>query len=418
MQIANYILYLMICLYIIANPLIITDKAHTHRSDIILFSIFLVYFLQLLFIKEKRTNFIVGVKDFFTDYLNLFMAGLLIIMSISVIYSTEKGLAVSETFRFATYVLLFFIIKYEFNKSKYIKGFINSYIVCVTIMSLFGIYQYFTGFELAKGFNETAGFLGRPRVTVSLDNSNNFGAFLILAIFPVIMLMLYEKSIKKKIFFSILSFSLLINIIFSYSRNAMAALVIGLVVLAIVYSWRLLLPIGGVAALVFLIPQIGGRLREIGSSSENFTRLKLWKTAWYMIKDHPLLGVGNGNFVSLYDSYVAKYPELYAYYEYKRFPCHNSYLKIQSELGIVGSIFFIGILVSSLIKIKNIIMFAEDRLYRYFYTGFLASVVAFLFMNFSDNLFFVPKTTTFFWLLLAIGESVMREKKGTSKYNF
>lgn len=414
MKIANYILYLMICVYIIANPLI--HKAH--GGDIILFSIFLVYFLQVLFIKEKRINFVMGIKDFFTDYLTLFMAGLLIIMGISVTYSTEKGLATSETFRFATYVLLFFIIKYEFSKSKYIKGFINSYIVSVTIMSLFGIYQYFTGFALEESFKGTVGFLGKPRVTVSLENSNNFGAFLILAIFPIIMLMLYQKSIKKKIFFGVLSFSLLINIVFAYSRNAMAGLVIGLVVLAIVYSWRLLVPIGGVAALVFLIPQIGGRLKEIGSGSENFTRLKLWKTAWYMIKEHPLLGVGNGNFVSLYDSYVEKYPELYAYYEYKRFPCHNSYLKIQSELGVFGSIFFIGILISSLVKIKNIIMFAEDNLYKYFYTGFLASVLAFLFMNLSDNLFFVPKTTTFFWLLLAVGESIMREKKGISKYNF
>lgn len=417
MQIADYILYLMICLYIIANPLIITDKIHSHRSDIILFSIFLVYFLQLLFFKEKRKNFIVNVKDFFTDYLNLFMTGLIIIMGISVTYSTEKGLAISETFRFATYILLFFIIKYEFNKSRYIKGFINSYIVCVTLMSLFGIYQYFTGFKLAKDFKDTVGFLGKPRVTVSLDNSNNFGAFLILAIFPVIMLMLYEKRIKKKIFFGALSFSLLTNIIFSYSRNAMAGLVIGLVVLAIVYSWRLLVPIGGVAALVFLIPQIGGRLKEIGSGSENFTRLKLWKTAWYMIKEHPLLGVGNGNFVSLYDRYVEKYPELYAYYDYKRFPCHNSYLKIQSELGIMGSMLFIGILISSLIKVKNIIKFSEDKLYKYFYTGFLASMIAFLFMNLSDNLFFVPKTTTFFWLLLAVGESIMREKSTIFKYN-
>lgn len=408
----------MICLYIIANPLIITDKAHTHRSDIILFSIFLVYFLQLLFSREKRINFIASLKDFFTDYLNLFMIGLLVMMSISVAYSIEKGLAISETFRFATYVLLFFIIKYEFNKSKHIKGFINSYIVCVTIMSLFGIYQYFTGFALGEGFEKTAGFLGKPRVTVSLDNSNNFGAFLILAIFPVIMLMLYEKGLKKKVFFGILSLSLLANIIFSYSRNAMAGLVIGLVVLAVVYSWRLLVPIGGIAALVFLIPQIGGRLKEIGSGSENYTRLKLWKTAWYMIKEHPLLGVGNGNFVSLYDSYIAKYPELYAYYDYKRFPCHNSYLKIQSELGVMGSIFFIGILLSSLIKVKNIIISAEDKLYKYFYTGFLASMLAFLFMNLSDNLFFVPKTTTFFWLLLAVGESIMRENKNNTTYYF
>ncbi|MCT8977254.1 O-antigen ligase family protein [Clostridium sp. CX1] len=381
-------------------------------GDTLLFLIFLLYFVILLFLRERRIKFFRSLRDFFTDYLNLFMVGLFVVMTVSVAYSTEKGLAISETFRFATYLLLFFIIKYEFNKSAYIKGFINSYIVCITIMSIFGIYQYFTGAYLSKGFVNTDGFLGRPRVTVSLDNSNNFGAFLILAIFPVVMLLIYEKSIKKKVFLGILSLSLLINIVFSYSRNAMMGLVIGLIILALVYSWRLLIPIGGVTALLFLIPQIGGRLLEIGKGSENYTRLKLWKTAWYMIKEHPIFGVGNGNFVSLYDSYVEKYPELYIYYEYKRFPTHNSYLKVQSELGVMGIVFFIGILISALLKIKNLIQFTEDKLYKYFYTGFFASMVSFFFMNLSDNLFFVPKTTAFFWLLLAMAEGIILSEKG------
>lgn len=414
MHVANSILYLMICLYIIFNPLIpkTNIKGISLSGDTLLFLIFLLYFVILLFLKERRIKFFRSLRDFFTDYLNLFMVGLFVVMTISVAYSTEKGLAISETFRFATYLLLFFIIKYEFNKSVYIKGFINSYIVCITIMSIFGIYQYFTGAYLSKGFVNTDGFLGRPRVTVSLDNSNNFGAFLILAIFPVIMLLIYEKSIKKKVFLGILSLSLLINIVFSYSRNAMMGLVIGLIILALVYSWRLLIPIGGVTALLFLIPQIGGRLLEIGKGSENYTRLKLWKTAWYMIKEHPIFGVGNGNFVSLYDSYVEKYPELYIYYEYKRFPTHNSYLKVQSELGVMGIVFFIGILISALLKIKNLIQFTEDKLYKYFYTGFFASMVSFFFMNLSDNLFFVPKTTAFFWLLLAMAEGIILSEKG------
>lgn len=404
----------MICLYIIFNPLIpkTNIKGISLSGDTLLFLIFLLYFVILLFLKERRIKFFRSLRDFFTDYLNLFMVGLFVVMTISVAYSTEKGLAISETFRFATYLLLFFIIKYEFNKSVYIKGFINSYIVCITIMSIFGIYQYFTGAYLSKGFVNTDGFLGRPRVTVSLDNSNNFGAFLILAIFPVIMLLIYEKSINKKVFLGILSLSLLINIVFSYSRNAMMGLVIGLIILALVYSWRLLIPIGGVTALLFLIPQIGGRLLEIGKGSENYTRLKLWKTAWYMIKEHPIFGVGNGNFVSLYDSYVEKYPELYIYYEYKRFPTHNSYLKVQSELGVMGIVFFIGILISAILKIKNLIQFTEDKLYKYFYTGFFASMVSFFFMNLSDNLFFVPKTTAFFWLLLAMAEGIILSEKG------
>lgn len=409
----NVILYLTICLYIIINPLIPSEMHFKNVSigDLVLLLIFVIYFLNLILDKHVRDRFVDGIKDFFKDYLTLSMAGLLLIMLISVSYATEKGMAIQESFRFFTYVALFFIIKYEFMKSKYIKGFIGSYIVCTIIMSIFGIYQYFTEFALNKNFIKTDGFLGRPKVTVSLDNANNFGAFLILAVFPIIMITIYIKGFKKKLFYGLLSLSLIVNIVFCYSRNAMLGFIIGLIVLSIIYSWKLIFPIGGLGAVMLLIPQIGGRIMEIGNSSENFTRLKLWKTAWYMIKNHPILGVGNGNFVSLYDSYVAKYHELYIYYDYKRFPCHNSYLKIQSELGILGTIFFISILANVLIRIKRLAANLQDKFLKYFYTGFFASVIAFLIMNLSDNLFFVPKTTSFFWMILAMGEALRRCQK-------
>lgn len=419
MGIYDILMYIMICLYIIANPFIQykaeIKSMNISGGDMLLFLIFFMYILKIIISPKTREKFVHGLIDFFKDYLSLFMFGLIIVMTISVTYAVEKGLAISETFRFVTYVILFFIIKYEFSHNKYTRGFINSYIFCVTAMSIFGIYQYFTDFALNKNFVKTDGFLGRPKVTVSLDNANNFGAFLVLAIFPIIMIALYEKSLKKKIFYALLSFSLLANIIFCYSRNAMLGFVIGFIVLAVVFSWKLIFPIIIMGGVAFLIPQIGGRLKEVSSSAENYTRLKLWKTAWYMIKEHPLFGVGNGNFVSLYDSYVAKYPELYIYYEYKRFPCHNSYLKIQSELGIPGSIFFIGTLLSSINKVINIIKFTEDKFYKYFYTGFLASMLAFFFMNLSDNLFFVPKTTGYFWIILAIGEGI---RLTTKRENF
>jgi O-antigen ligase len=412
-KIVRAILYIIMCIYIIINPLIPNEVKFKNISlgDYILFSIFVVYFLNLILDKHVRKRFIDGIKDFFTDYLTLSMAGLLLIMLISVSYAAEKGMALQETFRFFTYAALFFIIKYEFTKSKYIKGFIGSYIVCTIIMSIFGIFQYFTGFGLNKSFVKTDGFLGRPKVTVSLDNANNFGAFLILAVFPIIMITLYMKDFKKKVLCGLLSACLIVNIVFCYSRNAMLGFVIGLVVLAVVYSWKLIFPIGGLGVIMFLIPQIGSRIMDIGNSAENFTRLKLWKTAWYMIKDHPILGVGNGNFVSLYDKYVAKYHELYIYYDYKRFPCHNSYLKIQSELGIFGIIFFVSILINALIRIKELAGSIEDKFLKYFYTGFFASVIAFLIMNISDNLFFVPKTTSFFWILLAGEEALRRCQK-------
>ena len=132
-----------------------------------------------------------------------------------------------------------------------------------------------------------------------------------------------------------------------------------------------------------------------------------------MIKDHPLFGVGNGNYVSLYDKYVEIYPQ-YKFYGYSKKPCHNSYLKMETELGIIGGVSFAAVLLSSLIKVKSFVDSTKNKFYKYFYTGFLASMVAFYVMNLVDNLFFTPKTTTYFWILLAVSQGMMYKEKNKS----
>ncbi|MGK0467122.1 MAG: putative inorganic carbon (HCO3(-)) transporter [Clostridium sp.] len=42
--------------------------------------------------------------------------------------------------------------------------------------------------------------------------------------------------------------------------------------------------------------------------------------------------------------------------------------------------------------------------------GVMASMIAFLFMNIFDNLFFVPKATTYFWFLLATAEALLNQR--------
>ena len=134
--------------------------------------------------------------------------------------------------------------------------------------------------------------------------------------------------------------------------------------------------------------------------------LNFGKQLLMMIKEHPILGVGNGNYVTRYNEYVSKYKE-FKYYDYKNYPSHNSYLKVQSELGIIGIVSFLGIVVIALFRVKKLYSTTTDNFHKAFYMGVMASMVAFLFMNLSDNLFFVPKATTYFWFLLATAEALL-----------
>lgn len=410
--------YCLICLYIIILPLIRSEVEISRQkpADVILALIMLSYLLQIIISEQSRSKFIDGIKDFFTNYLSVFMGILALMMLVSVSYAVEKKLALSESIRFIVYIIIYFIIKYDLNSKKCTIGMIKSYIFSTLILCLFGIYQYFTGYGLEGKFRENYGYL-RYKITANMDNPNNLAAFLILAIFPMIMLAIYEKEKVKKIFYIILSTLIFTNIILTGSRNAIIGIIVGVVILAIVYNFRLFILMILLGVISIFIPVIRTRLMAITDKTQNQSRLYLWEIAKRMIKDHPLFGVGNGNYVSLYDKYTDIYPQ-FKFYNEHRFPCHNSYLKIESELGIIGGISFIGILISALIQMKKFISTTQDEFYKFFYTGFLASMISFYVMNLSDNLFFVPKTTSYFWILLAISQGIMFKVKSDKSYLF
>lgn len=60
------------------------------------------------------------------------------------------------------------------------------------------------------------------------------------------------------------------------------------------------------------------------------------QTAFTIIKKHPLMGIGNKNYVINIDTYETRQLN---YWQYQ--PVHNSYLLVWSELGLIGLILFI-----------------------------------------------------------------------------
>jgi len=70
-------------------------------------------------------------------------------------------------------------------------------------------------------------------------------------------------------------------------------------------------------------------------------RLKMWKKTLSMIKDHPLMGVGSGNWKVVIPSYgLANTVFAKGYFAPDR--VHNTYLQIASETGVPGAIFYFG----------------------------------------------------------------------------
>jgi O-antigen ligase len=389
--------------YVIALPILPSKyefKSIPINGDGILAFLILFYVLKILVDKESRIKFVNGFNDLFRDYLNIFIFLWIAMMYVSIFYAKDKALALSETLRFTTYAILYFIIKYDINEKIILDKILKLYIAVSMIIGTIGIIQSFEGL----GYVSKSEFVNLNRVASTLENANNLGVFFVLVIFPLLVLFMKEKiKLKKGIYFIFLSIALF-NIVISGSRNAILALLIGIISLIIMYSIKFIIPFIAFGGIALFIPQTSKIITVIGTKLQDPSRIKLWKIALYIIKDHPILGVGNGN----YRTYYPMYEKRLAYINYEahdNFHPHSIYLKAQCELGILGIISLVGLLISSIIKVVKFSLTVEDRFYKYFYRGFAASIIAFMFMNSIDNFFSAPKVIAYFWILLAVAES-------------
>lgn len=404
----NSIISCLICLFVILLPIIpskFSYKGVQLDGDTILGVIFLVYILKILFDKKCRYRFVRGMNDFFHDYFGIAVFLMFVAMMISVEYAVNKKVAVSESIRFVTYAALFFILRNEILSEDEVYNIINVYIFTNMVLSIIGIVCWF----LRIGEIQRYSYGTAVRIESTLQNSNNYGMFLVLAIFPVLMIMFKEKEKSKKIYYAVCSALIFINIILTQSRNAWIAFAIGIVILGLSFSLKYMLIFILGSGWVIFIPRVFDRVKHMGDMSQNASRIKLWGIALEIIKAHPVLGVGNGNYMSVYDKFKKKYSHIYYETSSKTHP-HNAFLKVQCELGIFGTVAFIALWASALKKIYMFIKNYKDGFFKNFYSGFFISVICLISMNIFDSFLSAPKSITYFWLLIGIMEALSRIK--------
>lgn len=390
-KIFKYVFFIYLALF----PLIPTEVNEKFMLDYVLIFLFiLMFFIKSISSRNERSILLKRIIDCFKDPIVITMLLAIIIMALSSTYALNKVRSLTESFRFFTYLILYIAIKYEFNIRKYFNRYYILFFIQSLIIFLYGIIQYFTGIGVKVDTN------GTLRMESTLGYPTAFAAYIILMIFPLIMFFIKTSDKKLKMFIGINILFGLISLVISWSRNGWLALVVGLVVLAIIYNYKFLYAIGGAGILGLLIPFIRTRLIQLSSMAINGGRIKLWKIAGKMIKEHPILGIGAGNYVDRVNEYFAKYPELYEF-GHEGFPTHNSYLKMWAEVGTIGMIVFFSTYV---IMVINLVKSNKKYKDKYFglTIGVLASFVAFMFINLFDNMMFTPKVMTTFMVLTSL----------------
>lgn len=157
------------------------------------------------------------------------------------------------------------------------------------------------------------------------------------------------------------------------------------------------------------VASLPAKQRVLDVSAEGGTgRLDLWTVGLRMIEAHPLSGIGSGQFPVSSVHYLLR-PGLIqngAFILSTPKVAHNTYLNIIAELGVVGGVLFIGMIVFSLgcalVAIRRLVRARDERM-EILVRGYVVSVGGYL----VTLMFLSESTEKLFWILLALGPALL-----------
>jgi tetratricopeptide (TPR) repeat protein len=325
----------------------------------------------------------------------------------SLLWATNRYESLRFIKRWASYILLYFLVVNNVKGVRETKAFIVAMVGTSILVALYGIAQYF-GWEFPHIYQTITR-------NATLGNPSFAGWFLVTSL-PLSLIMATSSPKRGwRTFFYLASLILFIHLIITLTRASWMGLTLGLLVISFFcfkqrfFRLRWTLTVVSVLALsnlflTFITPAFVGRVAERLKPKQreyaykvsaplptavslpeamplpavaplpkeiplfqpgapwwleriatifrrgygtNRQRFVIWSGILKMIKDRPILGVGVGNFNLFYPFYQLNREAAIVYADHFIRQAHNEYLQFAAELGLVGLglfIWFISVL--------------------------------------------------------------------------
>jgi O-antigen ligase len=263
------------------------------------------------------------------------------------LWAADPSTTTSEVFRLAQMLFLVFLVFSAIAQRRDLRLFGWAYVVGAVLTSAV-VLSGLTG--TAAGADGTA-----IRFGGAFGNPNNLAAVTLPAIALAAFMLIASRRVVERWLLAGCGVLLVLTCFLTQSRGGLIGL--GVMCVAAVFyagpararSLALVLVILAAGSIYFAtFASSGARQRVTSVSAANTTgRADLWNVAFQMTLNHPVQGVGFGNFTVVAPSYLERTVNIGRSDLFLRpgaTQVHNTYLNILAELGVVGLLLFMGLL--------------------------------------------------------------------------
>jgi len=278
-------------------------------------------------------------------------------MLCSSLFAVDTGVTFSKIRRYWIFLGYFAVARAALDHKTAIKAL---KILCISagFVAVYSILQHLIGNALPRPlapavdlYQETGGYFHSVGL---FDHHLTYGNSLLLIILTSLGLIAYSGYSKISLPYALSVTLATAALIFSYARSAWLGFLAGVAAFGFQLGRKVLIPLLICLGLVFglaatLSDSVRTRAERIVSFEHNIERVYIWKTTIDMIRDHPVTGIGIGNYKGLTDQYRKDYNIHWT----ARSHAHNSYLQVAVENGLPAIVLF-GLWLAVLIGISGV----------------------------------------------------------------
>ena len=295
--------------------------------------------------------------------------GLILVSLLSLIHAVNGRVVIQSLTLVIFFFLFYLVVVNVVRENRDVTLILYSLLLSGFFASLYGLLQYLGVMLGAFGGH------GLGEVISTMGNQNYLGGFLAYLLFPaVILIVRLHSRILRTLAIGFLSFNFGMVMLVQQTGTRLG---LSVAIVTLLLGWAIFRPIEPirknrawllalllVLVFTFLVVVPSGPLNSVvGLSADDSLLERLWDrtvdrvrmwdwwVGWEMFKNHPVVGVGLGNYKLNFVPYKAVFlasPQGadYDFYITRAAQAHNEYVQVAAELGSLGILALLALLIA------------------------------------------------------------------------